>query len=221
MKSVATSLALGLTAATATMSFAQDRGPGMPDAAPDHGRFTQEDRAALTDGRIAGLKAALRLTPDQEKLWPPVEQALRERAKERAEAAAARRERWASFRESRAAGKEVAPDPAAEMRARSDRMAQAAASLRKLADATGPLYASLDEAQKRRFGMLLHMMGRHHMMGGHHGMGGRHGWRQGMGEGRGEEMGRGRRPDRHGALEEHDRDFASREGEDGFGRFQR
>lgn len=215
MKSVAISLALALTAGTATMSFAQDRGPGMPGAAPDHGRFTQEDRAAMVDGRIAGLKAALRLTPDQEKLWPPVEQALRERAKERAEAAAARRERWASFRENRASGKEVAPDPAAEMRARSDRMAQAAASLRKLADATGPLYASLDEAQKRRFGALLHMMGRHHMMGGHHG------WREGMGERRDEEMGRGHRHDRRGALEDRSRDFASREAEDGFSRFRR
>ncbi len=30
-----------------------------------------EDRAAMTDARIAGLKAMLRLTPDQERHWPP------------------------------------------------------------------------------------------------------------------------------------------------------
>lgn len=209
MKSVAISLALGLAAGAATIAVAQDRGAGAQGPFPERGRggLTQEDRAALMEGRLAGLKAALRLTAEQEKLWPPVEQALRDLARQRAEAWAARRERWASFRESRAAGKPVERNIPEEMRMRSDRMAQAAASLRKLADASAPLYASLDEGQKRRLGAMMHMMGR----GGMHGP--RRGWRQGMRE----EMGRGRWRERHGALEERGRDFAGLEGHRGEG----
>jgi hypothetical protein len=37
----------------------------------------------LTDARIKIVKAALQLTPDQEKLWPPIEEAIRARAKDR------------------------------------------------------------------------------------------------------------------------------------------
>jgi hypothetical protein len=165
MKSVAISLALGLAAGAATIAFAQDRTPGATGAEPFPQRghrsgFTQEDRAALMDGRLAGLKTALRLTPEQEKLWPPVEEALREAGKQRAEAWAARRERWASMRDSRAAGKPIERDVPAEMRNRADRMTEAAGSLRKLADASAPLYATLDEGQKRRLGAMMHMMGR-------------------------------------------------------------
>ena len=32
-----------------------------------------EDRAAFADARIAAVHAGLKLTADQEKLWPPVE----------------------------------------------------------------------------------------------------------------------------------------------------
>ena len=47
---------------------------------------------------------------------------------------------------------------------RAEAMGERAASLKKLADAAGPLYKSLDDGQKRRFAVLLHMGGR----GGHH-----------------------------------------------------
>ena len=58
MKSVAISLALGLAAGAATMSFAQDRAPGPRGAGPDRGppALSQEDRAAFMDGRIAGVR---------------------------------------------------------------------------------------------------------------------------------------------------------------------
>jgi hypothetical protein len=45
-------------------------------------------------------------------------------------------------------------DPIARMRERGQRMAQTGAVLVKLAEATAPLYASLDDAQKRRFNTL-------------------------------------------------------------------
>src|ERR1700709_1524601 len=56
----------------------------------DHVRMNPEDRAAFADARIAAVKAGLRLTPDQEKLWPPVEQAVRDFAKLRIDRANAR-----------------------------------------------------------------------------------------------------------------------------------
>src|SRR5208337_4994652 len=43
------------------------------------------DHEALLDAGVAGLKAGLKLTPDQEKLWPPFEAAVRDAAKMRME----------------------------------------------------------------------------------------------------------------------------------------
>ena len=53
-------------------------------------RLSPEDRAALLDARIAAVHAGLKLTPDQEKLWPPVEGAVRDFAKLRSDRIAAR-----------------------------------------------------------------------------------------------------------------------------------
>jgi hypothetical protein len=59
------------------------------------------------------------------------------------------------------------------------RLSEAGAALKKVADAAKPLYDSLDEQQKRVFGMLSREM----MHMGHHGMemgmgpGGHHPWR--------------------------------------------
>ena len=44
-------------------------------------RLNAADRNNLTDMRIDLVKAALQLTPEQEKLWPPVETAIRAGAK--------------------------------------------------------------------------------------------------------------------------------------------
>ena len=56
----------------------------------EHFRMSSEDRAAFADARIAAVKAGLKLTPDQEKLWPPVEAAVRDFAKLRIDRANAR-----------------------------------------------------------------------------------------------------------------------------------
>jgi zinc resistance-associated protein len=146
-------------------------------ASPREGARTQpsmqhsaEDVAAFTDARIAGLKAGLKLTAEQEKNWPVVETALRDLAKQRAERANARAER----REARRAGStatQPAPDAIARMREGADAMTARAANLKKLADASEPLYKSLDDGQKRRFGALLRRGGRH----GHHPHGHRRG----------------------------------------------
>ena len=131
-----------------------------PDGA--RAQLRADDVAAFTDARIAGLKAGLKLTADQEKNWPAVEAALRERAKQRAERMNARAEPRTDRRE---AGRDhtaarPAPDAIARMREGADAMNARAAGLKTLADASEPLYRSLDDGQKRRFGALLQMGGR-------------------------------------------------------------
>jgi hypothetical protein len=54
------------------------------------------------------------------------------------------------------------------MREGADAMTARAANLKKLADASEPLYKSLDDSQKSRFGALLRMGGRDGH-GRHHG----------------------------------------------------
>ena len=106
-------------------------------------QLTADDIAAFADARIAALKAALKLTPAQEKNWPAVEQAVRDISKDRIAEREARR----------VAGQRT--DVTERLRDRADALTTRAAALRRLADAEKPLYQSLDEAQKRRFGMAL------------------------------------------------------------------
>ncbi len=133
-----------------------------PEHAGDHHQLSAEDTAAFTDAHIAALKAGLKLTAAQEKNWPAVEAALRDVAKARA----ARMAEWhekAKERHEHANFIEGLREGAKAMTAR-------AGEMEKIADAAKPLYDSLDDAQKRRFGMLFHAMARMqgnmgHMMG--------------------------------------------------------
>jgi zinc resistance-associated protein len=174
---------IGLSAASvllATAALAQE-GPRGNDGGPRGGghferggraAMSPDDRAAFTDARIAALHAGLKLNADQEKLWPPVETAIRNLAKERQDAQAARRERFASMKDGAARNM---PDA---LRFMADRQAASADVLRKLADASTPLYASLDDAQKQRAsvlarGLVTPGMGggqRHHGWHHHHGI---------------------------------------------------
>jgi zinc resistance-associated protein len=111
----------------------------------DGGRRFQpraEDRAAFLDARLAALHAGLRLTPDQEKSWPAFEQAYRALAASRAEAITAFRDR------------DRADDPVTRAQRESDFLTKRGAALKQYADATAPLYNSLDDAQKQRFEIL-------------------------------------------------------------------
>jgi hypothetical protein len=127
-------------------------------------RPSAEDVSAFTDARIAGLKAGLKLNAEQEKHWPAVETAIRDLAKARADRRASMMdrmsERMSERREARRNGgdnaQRPAPDAIGRLRQGADAMTTRAASLKKLADASEPLYNSLDDAQKRRFAVLLH-----------------------------------------------------------------
>lgn len=131
-----------------------------------HSRMSADDMSAFADARIAALKAGLRLSAEQEKLWPPVETALKELAakrvelreefrKNREERRAERQERRAERRANPGESRPL-PNPVERLRKGADRMTEAGAGLKKLADATEPLYNSLDDAQKRRFSALAH-----------------------------------------------------------------
>src|SRR5919108_1493598 len=79
-----------LALAGSSLVFAQQQSPQAGAEGRQHWRPSEQDINAFTDARIAGLKAALKLTPDQEKNWPAVEQAIRDLAKERYERRVAR-----------------------------------------------------------------------------------------------------------------------------------
>jgi hypothetical protein len=149
-----------LTVIGASLVYAQQTPQGGPGAnAPQRPRLSQDERAALLDARIAGLKAGLKLTPAQERNWPAVEAALRERAKLRDE----RFEQFRKLREQRRTDSTQRGDMLERLRSRADHMASSAASMKKLADAIDPLYKSLDDSQKQRFTLLYRAGGeRHH-----------------------------------------------------------
>jgi hypothetical protein len=154
MKKVLLAGVAALAIAGSTAAYAQHR-PWF-----QHMRMSPEDRAAFADARIAAVHAGLKLTPDQEKLWPPVEAAVRDFSKMRIDRANARM----NARQDDAQKQ----DPVTRLRERADRMSATGAALKKIADAADPLYKTLDDGQKNRLAMLTH---REHR-------GGREGWRR-------------------------------------------
>jgi len=125
-----------------------------PSAGPASQRVTAADLNALTDARIAIVKGTLQLTPDQEKYWPPIEEAIRARAKNRL----TRLESITTGAAERAdrSPLEVMRDrnPVDFLNRRADALAQRAADLKKLAVAWQPLYETLTPDQRRRLGLL-------------------------------------------------------------------
>jgi LTXXQ motif family protein len=136
-------LIAGLSAlfiASSSLAYAQ-----APSAMPPRGAPTPQDLAALTDTRIELVKAALQMTPDQQKLWPPVEEAIRGRA-------AMRQARLAKLAAAANSDKEYTPIEI--LRARADGLVERGTALKKLVDAWQPLYDSLDARQKVRLRIL-------------------------------------------------------------------
>ena len=128
----------------APMAHAQQATSG-PANTSDSSRLSQADFKVLTDIRVGVIKAALQLTPEQEKLWPAVEEAIRSRAETRYRRLAALGERMNQ-------GHDI--DPVQLYRQRADVLADRAAGLRKLADAWQPLYQSLTPDQKTRLRLV-------------------------------------------------------------------
>jgi LTXXQ motif family protein len=117
-------------------------------------RLSAADRNTLTDMRIDLVKAALQLTPDQEKYWPPVESAIRARAEDRkgrlakigqTVGKAADENRLEVLRDR---------DPITFLQRRSEALAQRSADLDKLAETWQPLYKTLSPEQRQRMAAL-------------------------------------------------------------------
>ena len=147
-----TIIALSTTAIVAGSIFAYTAIAQQPPRGDEpHWRPSAADRAAFSDARIAALHAGLTLTPEQEKLWPPVEGVLKDLAKKRVE----RMQQRQAERE-----QNKGPiDPMLKLRRGADFMSDTGADLKRLADTAQPLYDKLDEAQKNRLqAMIRHRM---------------------------------------------------------------
>jgi len=144
-------LVTGMTAlfvTTATLAFAQAPSTDAPE------RNRAANARMLTDARVNIVKAALQLTPDQEKLWPPIEAAIRERAQHRQARIADIEKRMAELREGNVLEKLRERNPVEFLQRRSDALAQRSADLKQLATAWQPLYQTLSPEQKRRMAFL-------------------------------------------------------------------
>ena len=169
------------------------QGPGMHDGrgpggdGPHGGRRgapSPEMMERMLEGKLAGTKAALKLSAAQEQLWPAVESAVRENTQQRM----AMRQQMRTEREQRT----ERPDMLQRLDTMSERMAMRATQAKTLADALRPLYATLSPEQKDVLRYSLrdgfgHGGGRRahgggwHQEGGHRGGHGHGGWHQGRG----------------------------------------
>jgi LTXXQ motif family protein len=120
-------------AALTGSAIAQDRSRNAEPAA--------NQLADQSDARTARMRADLRLTPEQENNWAGFENAMRENSKNRAD-------REIALRADRQKGPVDFID---QMRKGADSMSERSADQKKLADAAQPLFASLNDQQKRRF----------------------------------------------------------------------
>ncbi len=138
---VATSLAAGFGAgAAAAVPTAQNSPNSSPAAGV--GRMAGA-RAVIQDARLEGMKAALKLTPDQEKYWTPFETAVRDSYALRNQVRGSTRQAIAK------------DDPVQLLDKLSDDASRRAAQLKKVEDAAKPLYDSLNPSQKQTFGPLI------------------------------------------------------------------
>ncbi len=149
--------AAALLVAGAGLAGAQTRSTTMPQSATQAvqgmvqgatqgmGQTGTVDWDQLRDARIAIIKAALQLKPDQQQYWPALEAAIRARSENREHRLQEIRTRIndnASF------------DPIQFAEFRADNLIQRGTDLKKVADAWKPLAATLDPDQKRRMRVL-------------------------------------------------------------------
>jgi len=115
----------------------------------------RSDRAELTANQItndfaartARIKADLRLTPEQEKNWPGFESAMSDMGKRYGD-------RQTAVQADRTHQKAPA-DVIEQLRDEAQFLSERSVDRKTLADAAQPLYASLDDQQKRRFAKEL------------------------------------------------------------------
>ncbi|MGY3239270.1 hypothetical protein ACVWZ4_000112 [Bradyrhizobium sp. USDA 4472] len=146
---VAGTTAIFLTASPIALAQnAQTSAPASPE------RLNAADRNNLAEMRIDLVKAALQLTPDQEKLWPPVESAIRARSEDRKARLAKIGETVGRRADQNSVEVMRNRDPIAFLQRRSEALAQRSADLDKLAEAWQPLYKTFNSEQRQRMAAL-------------------------------------------------------------------
>jgi hypothetical protein len=122
------------------LAFAQQTPAPQSQQLPD---WSEADARAVLNARLAALRAVVELTPEQEKLWTPVEAAIRDISK----AASDRRNHRQQV---------AAPNSFLDvLSAIADSEETRGRELRRFVEATRPFVASLTEAQKRRVPVFL------------------------------------------------------------------
>ena len=178
---LAATLSLGMLAGAVGPSFAQmgPGGHGGPGGGKHHHARMHSERADRIDGRLAFLKAELKITPAQQGKWDDYEKVLREQSADRkAQAEKIRAERQAKRTEfqqkaeaAKAAGQTVERPERKQLSAvekmemRQKMMKAHQEQQEKVLDAFKPLYASLSDDQKKTADELFGGRG----FGGHRG----------------------------------------------------
>jgi hypothetical protein len=122
-----------------------------PPAGP---RVSAPDFAKLTDMRLDIVKATLQLTPDQEKYWPPIADAIRTRSKDRQARIEEVSKRVTELRNSDPVEVLRNRDPVDFLQRRANALSQRATDLKNLAGAWEPLYKTFSPDQKQRMAFL-------------------------------------------------------------------
>jgi hypothetical protein len=133
----------------ATSAFAIAAEDGQQSSRAERMQQWVADRETVLDAKLAGMKAGLALAPDQEKLWGPFQSAVKDAAKSRMDAMRQMMDAHAQSEQR---------SPVDHLEAMANRLSQGATDVKKIADAAKPLYDSLDESQKHKFGMLGRML---------------------------------------------------------------
>ena len=117
-------------------------------------QLSSSEFETATDARIAIVKFALQLTPEQEKLWPAVEASIRARAAGRQARLANKQERVRELRDKNAIEIVRDRDTISLLNRRYYVLAQRAFELKMLAGAWQPLYETLSADQRKRLGVM-------------------------------------------------------------------
>jgi hypothetical protein len=131
-----------LLTATTLVAGAALAGSAVAQERTRHAEPSANQLSDQSDARTARMRADLRLTPEQENNWAGFESAMRDNSKKRAD-------REIALRADRTQKGPV--DFIDQMRKGADSMSERSADQKKLADASQPLFASLNDQQKRRF----------------------------------------------------------------------
>ncbi|CAH1673356.1 MULTISPECIES: Spy/CpxP family protein refolding chaperone [unclassified Chelatococcus] len=144
MKRFVPILATAVTLGLASVSMAQAQQPSSPPVSTTViPGYSDADAKAVLNARLAALKAVIELTPEQENLWPAVENAIRDIAKTSAER---RKARITSAPPSHFLDVLSAIADSEEARAK---------DIKALVAAAKPLVEALSDAQKRRIPAFL------------------------------------------------------------------